>query len=159
MDTIIALDFYDQLNTEQILKLFQSENIKLNTAVKTQMKKFKINIDFFNYFTDNQAQSLLKTVEKLNNKFSQIIPSNSIDNYVSILSKIYFSFNIIFQIKVILSEYLIHLKSYIEKNKLITDEKINFYLNNILTSINNISYDKDYTQKFIRNSEDRKSVV
>ena len=159
MDTIISLDFNEELNTEQILNLFQSDNLKLNNELRAQMKKFKSNLEFFNFFTGNQAKSLLKTIEKLNIKLSQIIPNNSNDSYFSTLSKIYLSFNIIFKLKDILSKYLINLKLYREKNTLTADDKINYYLTNILSSINNISYDKDYTPKFLRNSENGSTTI
>ena len=145
MDTIKCIDLLGELKSDKIYYLFKTSSAEINLEILSNLQKFESSLEFFSFYTKNNVKKLINFVNQLDKELNSPFNDDSInftsntDEYISKISKIILTLNLIQKSQEILNKNLLKLKQYI--NKILNNFKIkNIYQDKFLSLINNLQY-------------------
>ena len=143
METIKLNELIGKLKIDEIYYFYKTSSPETNLEILSCLKKYQSYIDFFSYYTDTDIKCLLNLLNELDRNlmfiFNQKLNkfSTNTENYISEISKIILTLNLIQKNQEMLNSIISKIKLYF-KEKLINFKFDNVHQEKLLSLINNL---------------------
>ena len=153
------IEIINEKKSNELFDLYSVNSCEINDEIKKKLLSFQSSDKFFEYYTKKNINQLLFPLSEFNSNLSELFDENQniyeskTDKYISTLSKIYLSLNLIHKIHEVLTDILELTKNCY--SKLISENKyqrnntksINEYINELIDAYSSKNYIL-YTPKF-----------
>ena len=148
IDIIKNIGLLEEFKSDKIYYLYKTSSSEINLQILSHLQKYESSSDFFNCYTKTDVKRLTNSVNKLDKDLTSVLNNDSnnfssnIDKYISEISKVILTLNLIHQIQEILNNLLLKSKQHL--NGVSNNCKItNLYQGKLLSLINNLEYNLD----------------
>lgn len=146
MDAIKKIEVTGDFKSDKIYSLYKTSSTEINLEILSLFQKYESSLDFFSYYTKNDIKNLLNSVDQLDENLTSVFNENSnnfssyINKYISQISKIILTLNLIQKTQEILNNVLLKSKLYLKE--ISNNSKIeNMNQNKLLSLMDNLQYD------------------
>ena len=112
LESIKNIDLEGTIKKEEIFNLYKTKSSNINSLIMSKINSHTTNSDFFAKYTDFDINYILKSIDNINNRFSNIFIPNlkfsndELEQYINILSTIILTIHYILKIKSIFCQKL-----------------------------------------------------
>ena len=145
MEIIKSIELLGEFKSNEIYYFYKTSSSEANLEILSHLKKYQSSIDFFYYYTDTDIKSLNNVINELDRNLMNIFNeesnkfSTNTDKYISKISKIILTLNLIQKNQEILNSIISKTKNYF--NEIFSNFKYDtIYQEKILFLINNLQY-------------------
>ena len=112
LESIKNINLEGTIKKDEIFNLYKTKSSNINSLIMSKIDSHTTNLDFFAEYTDFDINYILKSIDNINNRFSNIFIPNlkfskdELEQYINVLSTIILTIHYILKIKSIFCQKL-----------------------------------------------------
>ena len=143
LEYIININFEDKINKDLILNLYKTKSSDINSIISSKIDNYDKISDFLAVYTDLDLNSISKSINNINEKFSNIIFPNTklandnLEQYINILSNFILTIHYMLKLKIMFHRKLQNYQQILLKN--IINNNLDDALKDKIIELNSLS--------------------